>query len=44
MKNLIHHSDLADLQGPKLRVGIMNEGIVVNDGDHYFTTAEDITA
>jgi pyruvate kinase len=34
---------LADLQGPKLRVGVMTEGIVVNDGDLItFTTAEDI--
>tara|TARA_R110000868_G_scaffold26958_12_gene103185 strand:- start:4599 stop:6029 length:1431 start_codon:yes stop_codon:yes gene_type:complete len=34
---------LGDLQGPKLRVGIMNEGVVVNDGDLItFTTAEDI--
>jgi pyruvate kinase len=24
---------LADLQGPKLRVGVMTEGVVVNDGD-----------
>jgi pyruvate kinase len=31
-----------DLQGPKLRVGVMNEG-VVHDGDLItFTTAEDI--
>ncbi len=34
---------LADLQGPKLRVGIMEDGVVVNDGDIInFTTAEDI--
>ncbi|MEN9909307.1 MAG: hypothetical protein RLZZ540_2456 [Bacteroidota bacterium] len=34
---------LADLQGPKLRVGMMNDGVVVNDGDIItFTTAEDI--
>ena len=34
---------LADLQGPKLRVGVMEEGVVVNDGDLItFTTAEDI--
>ncbi|WPR72471.1 pyruvate kinase [Flavobacterium sp. NG2] len=34
---------LADLQGPKLRVGVMEDGIVVNDGDTItFTTAEDI--
>ncbi|MDN3675316.1 pyruvate kinase [Flavobacterium branchiarum] len=34
---------LGDLQGPKLRVGVMEEGVVVNDGDIItFTTAEDI--
>ena len=34
---------LADLQGPKLRVGVMEDGVVVNDGDFItFTTAEDI--
>ena len=34
---------LADLQGPKLRVGVMEEGIVVNDGDLItFTTAEEV--
>ncbi|WP_366185432.1 pyruvate kinase [Flavobacterium ovatum] len=34
---------LGDLQGPKLRVGIMEDGIVVNDGDLItFTTAEEV--
>ena len=34
---------LGDLQGPKLRVGVMEEGTVVYDGDLItFTTAEDI--
>ncbi|MFA5557483.1 MAG: pyruvate kinase [Flavobacteriaceae bacterium] len=34
---------LADLQGPKLRVGIMKEDVVVNQGDVItFTTAEHI--
>jgi len=34
---------LADLQGPKLRVGVMKEDVVVNKGDIItFTTAEDI--
>ncbi|PXY38829.1 pyruvate kinase [Flavobacterium cheongpyeongense] len=34
---------LGDLQGPKLRVGVMEEGTTVNDGDIItFTTAEDI--
>jgi pyruvate kinase len=33
---------LGDLQG-KLRVGVMNEGVIVHDGDLItFTTAEDI--
>ncbi|AWG21021.1 pyruvate kinase [Flavobacterium faecale] len=34
---------LGDLQGPKLRVGIMEDGVVVNDGDLItFTTAEEV--
>ncbi len=34
---------LADLQGPKLRVGVMEDGVVVNDGDLItFTTAEEV--
>jgi pyruvate kinase len=34
---------LGDLQGPKLRVGVMEDNVVVNDGDLItFTTAEDI--
>jgi len=34
---------LADLQGPKLRVGVMKEDVVVNKGDIItFQTAEDI--
>lgn len=37
-------SILADLQGPKLRVGVMEDGVVVNDGDEItFTTTEKIT-
>ncbi|RYY32016.1 MAG: pyruvate kinase, partial [Sphingobacteriaceae bacterium] len=36
-------SILADLQGPKLRVGVMKEDVVVSPGDVItFTTAEDI--
>ncbi len=36
-------SILADLQGPKLRVGVMKEDVVVSKGDRItFTTAEDI--
>lgn len=38
-----HTGILADLQGPKLRVGVMEEDVVVKAGDHItFTTAEDI--
>jgi pyruvate kinase len=34
---------LGDLQGPKLRVGVMEDGVFVNDGDLItFTTAENI--
>jgi len=34
---------LGDLQGPKLRVGVMKEDVIVNKGDLItFTTAEDI--
>ncbi|MGL5113152.1 MAG: pyruvate kinase [Flavobacterium sp.] len=34
---------LGDLQGPKLRVGVMEDGVFVNDGDLItFTTAEEI--
>ena len=36
-------SILGDLQGPKLRVGVMKEDVVVSKGDSItFTTAEDI--
>jgi pyruvate kinase len=36
-------SILADLQGPKLRVGVMKEDVVVSKGDIItFTTAEDV--
>jgi pyruvate kinase len=34
-------SNTGDLQGPKLRVGVMNEGVIVHDGDLItFTTAD----
>ncbi len=34
-------SILADLQGPKLRVGVMQEGVILNKGDLFtFTTEE----
>ena len=34
---------LADLQGPKLRVGVMQDGVVVNPGDIItFQTSEDV--
>ena len=32
---------LGDLQGPKLRVGVMQEGIVLNDGDTFIFTTEE---
>ncbi len=32
---------LADLQGPKLRVGVMNEGVVLNSGDTFVFTTEE---
>ena len=31
---------LADLQGPKLRVGVMEDGVVLNDGDTFKFTTE----
>jgi pyruvate kinase len=31
---------LGDLQGPKLRVGVMEEGVVLNDGDTFTFTTE----
>ena len=31
---------LADLQGPKLRVGVMEEDVVLNDGDLFTFTTE----
>ncbi len=31
---------LADLQGPKLRVGVMEDGVVLNDGDTFTFTTE----
>jgi pyruvate kinase len=31
---------LADLQGPKLRVGVMEEGVLLNDGDTFIFTTE----
>lgn len=34
---------LADLQGPKLRVGVMEEGVVVNVGDSFEFTTEQCT-
>ncbi len=32
---------LADLQGPKLRVGIMEEGVVLHEGDEFVFTTEE---
>lgn len=34
---------LADLQGPKLRVGVMEEGVVLEDGDEFVFTTEQCT-
>ncbi|HLV24451.1 MAG TPA: pyruvate kinase [Moheibacter sp.] len=34
---------LADLQGPKLRIGVMEEGVVLNQGDIFTFTTEKIT-
>ncbi len=31
---------LADLQGPKLRVGVMEEGVILEDGDTFIFTTE----
>jgi len=31
---------LADLQGPKLRVGVMNDDVILNDGDTFIFTTE----
>ena len=31
---------LADLQGPKLRVGVMEEGVELNEGDEFEFTTE----
>ncbi len=40
-KNGFHAAILGDLQGPKLRVGVMEEGTVVNTGDEVtFKTGE----
>ena len=32
---------LADLQGPKLRVGVMKEGTVLEDGQKFIFTTEE---
>ncbi len=42
-ENNFHVAVLADLQGPKLRVGVMKEGVVLNDGDHFTFTTEQCT-
>ena len=39
-ENNFHVAVLADLQGPKLRVGVMKEGVVLNSGDHFTFTTE----
>lgn len=42
-ENNFHVAVLADLQGPKLRVGIMKEGVVLSDGDLFTFTTEQCT-
>jgi len=42
-ENNFHVAVLADLQGPKLRVGVMKEGVVLNDGDRFTFTTEQCT-
>ena len=32
---------LADLQGPKLRVGVMEDGVILEDGDEFVFTTEE---
>jgi len=34
---------LADLQGPKLRVGVMEEGVELKEGDNFIFTTEQCT-
>ncbi len=36
----INVSILQDLQGPKIRLGDMNEGVVINEGDKFIITTE----
>ena len=40
VENDFNISILADLQGPKLRVGVMEEGVVLEDGDNFTFTTE----
>lgn len=39
-ENSFNVAILADLQGPKLRVGVMEEGVVLEDGDEFVFTTE----
>ena len=39
-ENDFNISILADLQGPKLRVGVMEEGVILEDGDSFTFTTE----
>ena len=39
-ENQFNVAILGDLQGPKLRVGVMEEGVVLNDGDTFTFTTE----
>ena len=40
VENDFNISILADLQGPKLRVGVMEEGVILEDGDSFTFTTE----
>ncbi|MBL4605206.1 MAG: pyruvate kinase [Flavobacteriaceae bacterium] len=40
-ENSFNVAILADLQGPKLRVGVMEEGVVLEDGDEFVFTTEE---
>ena len=40
-ENSFNVAVLADLQGPKLRVGVMEEGVVLEDGAEFIFTTEE---
>ena len=43
MKKNIHVAILADLQGPKLRVGVMEDNVVLNENDTFVFTTDKCT-